>query len=297
MSRTLRAALGKLRAADQGRLPGSALSNAQKTALDDFARRTGAVRREPSGRGVIYQVAHASVVEHHWRRLSPVEADALDAQLPERAANIGTRRDSKGARHGHAIQYLLLKAGAGQPVWHDSQDHHLDLRQATDVQGAAALAISNDNRWRTDGDLWLIENQALFDRLDWLPESTHPASALYYGGHLSGLLLDWLAEQPRADRLRFFPDYDGVGLGNYVRARARLGERVSLWLMPHWAFKLAHYGNSERWLSSRGQFDTARRTLAQIDPSDPVLTLMDAMAERGLGLEQEAVWLPVPESG
>jgi len=296
MSRTLRAALAKLRAADQGRLPGSALSKSQTTALDDFARQTGAIRRKPSGRGVIYHIVQPTIVEHHWRRLSPVEADDLEAALPDRAANIGTRRDSKGARHGHATQYLLLKAGAGQPLWYDDQDHRLDLSQATEAQGAAALAISNDNRWRTDGDLWLIENQALFDRLDWLPDSADPASALYYGGHLSGLLLDWLAEQPRADRIRFFPDYDGVGLGNYARARARLGERVSLWLMPDWDTKLAQYGNADRWRSSREQFDTAWRIVAELSDSDQALVLMNVMAERGLGLEQEAVWLPVSES-
>ncbi|GGX47818.1 DUF7281 domain-containing protein [Saccharospirillum salsuginis] len=294
MSRPLRAALDKLRAAEQGRLPGSALSKAQKTTLDDFARQTGAVRREPAGRGVIYHIVQPTIVEHHWRRLSPVEADDLDAALPDRATNIGTRRDSKGARHGHAIQYLLLKAGGGYPIWHDDQGHRLDLRQATDAQGAAALAISADNRWSTEGDLWLIENQALFDRLDWLPESTQ-ASALYYGGHLSGLLLDWLAEQPRADRIWFFPDYDGVGLGNYARARARLGDRVSLWLMPNWSTKLAHYGNSDRWMSSREHFNSARRALSELDEADPALALMDAMAEKGLGLEQEAVWLPEPE--
>ena len=295
MSRTLRAALEKLRAAEQGRLPGSALSKAQKTTLDDFARQTGAIRREPSGRGVIYQVVQPSIIEHHWRRLSPVEADTLDAQLPDRATNIGTRRDSKGARHGHTIQYLLLKAGSGQPDWHDDQGHRLDLHQATDAQGVGALAISADNRWRTDGDLWLIENQALFDRLDWLPDSDNSASALYYGGHLSGVLLDWLADRQRADRIWFFPDYDGVGLGNYARTRARLGEHVSLWLMPGWEAKLAHYGNADRWRSSREQFDTAWRILAEMDASDPALALMNAMAERGLGLEQEAVWLPVPE--
>lgn len=26
------------------------------------------------------------------------------------------------------------------------------------------------NSWSTDGDLWLVENQALFDRLDWMPD-------------------------------------------------------------------------------------------------------------------------------
>ena len=44
--------------------------------------------------------------------------------------------------------------------------------------------------------LWLVENQALFDRTDWLPEGTQ-ATLLYYGGQLDGRLLSWLGHRPR----------------------------------------------------------------------------------------------------
>ena len=96
------------------------------------------------------------------------------------------------------------------------QDRALDLTQATSTAGAGVLAISEEDYWRSDQPLWVVENQALFDRLDWLPPGSHGAVA-YYAGQMPGRLLRWLARQPRASEVIMFPDYDGVGLLNYAK--------------------------------------------------------------------------------
>jgi hypothetical protein len=294
MSRSLRASLSKLRAAETGRLAGSSLSAAQRKALEAFARQTGAVASQPSGRGVVYRVVEAAVVERHWRNLAPVDAASLDTTLPIRSANIAQTRGSKSARHGHDVHYLLLKA-VGPVIWHDSNGHRLNLQQATQQQGAAVLAIHkdphSDQGWQTNEPLWLVENQALFDRLDWLPDES-PQTIAYYGGHVRKNLIDWLAVRPRAASIRFFPDYDGVGLHNYARIKLRLGDSVSLWMMPDWESCLSHYGNNQLWQKTALDFNAAIRLLAPLLAAEPELQhLITAMQSQGLALEQEAVWL------
>ncbi len=55
----------------------------------------------------------------------------------------------------------------------------LKRRAALTVLGAAALAIHAGSTWRSEHPLWLVENQALFDRLDWLPSSSRKIRNLY----------------------------------------------------------------------------------------------------------------------
>lgn len=295
MSRALHAALRRLLQSDSGQIAGSQLTTAQARALEELRNRTGAVGLQRSGRGVIYRVIERQILQQHLNELMPLAAAELDADLPQRAGNIGLSRSSKSGQHGHGIHYLLLKA-QGTVGWHSTDSGHiLDLQKATQEQGAAALTIggNNDQSWSSDAELWLVENQALFDRLDWLPHS-EAASVAWYSGHLRSCLIDWLAQQPRAPHIRLFPDYDGVGLHNYLRLRQRLGNQVSFWLMPDWEQRLRQFGNNALWQKTAVDFQAAMTRFQPMLANEPdVHQLMRAMQTHGLALEQEAIWLPV----
>ena len=130
----------------------------------------------------------------------------------------------------------------------------------------------------------------MFDDLSWLPaEAT--GTVLYYAGHIHGVLLDWLAHQPRCSELILFADYDGVGLSNYVRLCERLEQKVQFWLMPHWQQKLQHMGNRELWLKNRPLFDSSVEKLNHLEAVKAVTPLIEAMRHSALALEQEAVFL------
>ena len=290
MSRGLIAALRKLRQAPEGRLASSQLSDGQRRELTSFAQATGSIHVRPQGRGVVFEISLLAVVEHQWRQLVPIEQEDLMSDLPSRARNIASTRSSKGAEHSHEFSYLLLKAGSGQVDWLDEQGHQLDLRASTDQLGAAALAIHAGSTWRSEHPLWLVENQALFDRLDWLP-SAEPASVAYYSGQLANNLIEWLAEMPRASTVWFFPDYDGVGLLNYARICARLGDSVRLWLMPQWQDRLARFGSATVWSDTQREFNAMLAKFDSISIEPEVKQLIEGMQTQGLALEQEAVWL------
>lgn len=285
MDRSLRAALLKLHG--QQSLPASQFTATQRSALDRFVRQTGAVICQRQGRGEVYLVSDPQIFAIHLSNLSPqVEMLATD-DLPLRAQRIAHARDSKVGSHQHDCYYPLLKAVGDKVGWRQGeQASELLLSQLTRDFGAASLRIEIGDTWHSKQPLWLVENQALFDRTDWLPAGTE-ASLLYYGGQLDGRLLAWLGQRPRASRVVLFPDYDGVGLANFARLFAQLGDTCECWLMPDWQSKLARYGCQQLWQDTFREFSSAVSQLP-----DYLRPLTGQMREAGLALEQEAVWLP-----
>jgi hypothetical protein len=282
--KALSAALLKLHG--HSALPASQFTPAQRRALDAFARHTGAVRAQSQGRGAVYTVVHPAVLATHAQALSPSLGSVASDNAPVRARHIADARNSKAGAHRHATYYLLLKACSGPVVWHHpGRGTSLPLSQATQDFGAATLVIDPDDGWATQQPLWLVENQALFDRTDWLPQGT-AASMAYYGGQLHHVLLQWLGRRPRAPRVVFFADYDGVGLVNFARLHAVLGDACEFWLMPDWATKLERYGNPQLWRDTLRDFSAASGRLPHsLEP------LVAQMQQTGKALEQEAVWL------
>ena len=283
----LRAALLKLHS--KGSVPASQFTPAQRNALDRFARQTGAVSCQRQGRGDVFGICDQAVFETHVVELSPQVEPSVAEQLPLRAQHVAHARNSKARQHQHDSYYPLLKAVGDAVSWFEGEHGaELALSAFTRNLGAATLRIQPDDAWHTDQALWLVENQALFDRTDWLPAGTH-ATLLYYGGQLDGRLLSWLGQRPRASRIILFPDYDGVGLANFARLYEVLGDACECWLMPQWESKLARYGSNRLWR------DTLRYFIGAVDHlPDYMRDLIEQMQRSGLALEQEAVWLPTP---
>ena len=289
MSRALADALDKL-LATPGPSAATLFTPAQRRELDRFARHTGALRLSTQGRGASYLLIDAALARAHLSALRPTAIEELDASLPARANNIARMRDSKGRAHIHGTGYLLLKAIGEAVTWQRGDGAKVDISAGTALSGAAAIAIETGDGWHTDAPIWLVENQALFDRLDWLPKDAH-GSIVYYGGQLSRLLLDWMAQRARSSRIVFFPDYDGVGLLNYARLREKSIAPVEFWLMPDWEERLRKYGSNRVWQNTRKDFSAALLRLETVEMPLEVKVLCQAMAEQGLALEHEAVWL------
>ena len=211
MSRSLAAALAKL-LASEGDTPASLFTEAQRKALDELLRRTGGASTLRQGRGVVYRISQRVSLETVLRDLSPADADTLPHDLPARARNVATRRDSKGGESGHGLHYMVLKAVGENVSWAADDGRHIELSPLTDIAGAAALAIRPTDSWHSSQPLWLIENQALFDRTDWLPEGTR-ASLAYYGGQIPAALLAWFAARPRAAAVILLPAAVMVAVG------------------------------------------------------------------------------------
>lgn len=289
MSRALIAGIKKLREASESGLPCSMLSAAQLTALDDLARSSGCIEKIKQGAGRVFVINKPSVLEQHWRQLVPRDVGELAEHLPTRARNIASARSSKSSEHGHEISYLLLKSSAENVLWHDGKGNSINLSEITDTLGAAGLAVHGCSGWATTSTLWLVENQEVFDRTDWLPGGQH-ASVAYYRGNLSNTVIDWLGKRNRSPTIWHFPDYDGVGLLNYARLKEKMGDAIRLWLMPNWRMLLKEMGNEKVWADTQNQF-TAMLNHPGYHAFEPeVKELVDALRRSGMALEQESVW-------
>lgn len=289
MSRALADALEKL-LIQGAEAPASLFTSAQRSALDVLARGTGFLIARPQGRGVTYRISNRAGLEAHLRTLRPEPLATVARDIPQRAVNIATHRDSKASLATHSLHYLLLRAVGNDVCWTYSDDRVLDLSSATKSAGAGVLAIQEGDTWQSDCPLWLVENQALFDDTSWLPPHTR-ASVGYYAGQIPGRLMTWLAQRSRVPEVFHFADYDGVGLQNFVRLKEHLTTPCSFWLMPNWHDLLRKYGSNQIWLNTHQEFVAATTRLAAMQLPAELLELCAAMSREGLALEHEAVWL------
>lgn len=289
MSRALIAALEKL-ISSACATPASHFTKSQRDALNELARKTGAVRAKPQGKGVVYEIVNGQLLQEHLNTLRPHAADELQNSLPKRASNVAQSRSSKGREHGHDHYYLLIKPIGSNVIWRHKDGRILDLSQISSISGAGVLVIHADDSWYTELPLWLVENQALFDRLDWLPQ-TAKGTITYYAGQLHGQLLNWLATHQRAPHLIFFPDYDGVGLLNYAKLLEVSRSPCTFWLIPGWQTLLQKYGSNSVWQNTIVAFQASLPRLNAAKMPDEIRELCVLLSASGLALEHEAIWL------
>ncbi len=284
-------ALKRLLAGDQP-LTASAFTLNQRTHLEQFARETRLIELNKQGRSTVYRVINRQSVFNYLRQLHPLDDVSLPTDIPSRSRNIGTDRNSKTGQTGHDCWYLLMKAWDSDVVWQNDHDamHPAEL---TERFGVAALRLRSGQTWQCNRLLLLVENQALFNQCDWLPQGFNGCLA-YYAGQLSDVLLQWLSEQKRTNEVILFPDYDGIGLTNYARLTNSLHPDSTLhfyWL-PDWENKLATFGNAEIWLKTRVQFENAFEKLSAMNAlNDDLIKLGHLSQHHGKALEQESIWL------
>ncbi len=288
-------ALKRLVSSDQP-LMASDFTSGQKKCLEQFARETRLIELKKQGRATIYQVINRQSVLNYLGQLHPFDEASLPDGLPIRSRNIAMERNSKTGQTGHDCWYLLMKAWDSDVVWQNANDR-MRPSELTARFGVAALQInaepSLEQDWQCNRPLFLVENQALFDRCDWLPQDFKGCLA-YYAGQLSEVLLQWLAEQKRTDEVILFPDYDGVGLNNYVRLVNALhtDSALQFYWLPDWENKLEKFGKAESWLKTRVQFENAFAKLTALNALSPDFIKLGSLSQTyGKALEQEAIWL------
>lgn len=290
MSQVLVKALTRLIEVYPDSIAGSTLTPSQKKQLEEFSRKTQSVQVTPKGRGVVYRVLDMDVIKVTLDQLVPNQD--LPSSVPQRAVNIASTRSSKQGRVGHDVTYVLAKVVAN-PLWESSGGPTDHLNVATEEFGVFSLEVGGErNRdLNTHHSIWLVENQALFDRLDWLPNN-EPTTVIWYRGQLHNKLIDWLSVPERAPMVYFFADYDGVGLSNFRRLNERLKERAEFWMMPNWKELLNRYGQNQLWVDTAREFNSFLENNSNLlVQSSHLQALVLEMQTNGLALEQESIWL------
>lgn len=288
MNRVLATALRRL-LTSPGDVPGSAFTQAQRSELETYGQRTGAVRAVRKGAGNVFRAVLPDVVRMQLDNIAPDHMEGVSDDLPNRARNIAMTRSSKSGRHGHDRYHLALKPIGAGGRWTADGARGFDLAKVALTTGAAMLAVTPEDTWATDGDLWLVENQAMFDQLDWLGNDVH-GSLAYFAGTLHGTLLRWLERRHRAAQVIVFPDYDGNGMACFSRAFQASAAPCKLHLFQNWPSALDRYGNPDLHKINLPALESAIASMPPLahEQAEP---LIEQMIRTGKALEQEAVWL------
>jgi hypothetical protein len=220
-------------------------------------------------------------------------ADFIKCRFPEvelapatigRVAALAQFRDSK-ALPGNTPEIVLLRALSDSVLW--QEDQLVAAANATRQHGIFSFVLAPGCRYSLRASWALVENPALLLNFERIAGALKINAALYGGGRISGRLLDWLSRQAADDfRLVHFPDYDPVGLSEFVRLRNKLGARVLLHTPVELARLFQQFGN--RKLLQKRANQSLMPKLRDC-PLPEVRNVLQLIERHNAGLEQECL--------
>lgn len=267
-----------------GAVASSALSRPMRRSLQtlfDF----GVLREERAGAGRRVVVEDRTALLDWVKSQYPSGLEGADNALPERAAAVATFRDSKGGKALAGRAVFLRGFGSAQLT---RGEEVLPLADLTRQFGLAGVLVEQAPIWAFDGTVALVENFEVFLRAETVVPGV--AAAVWTAGRVDGKLLDWLAAMPAVEVVHA-GDYDPVGLDEYLRVVAALPGRTRLFVPNDFELRLVRFGNRDLLAKSSSVLERVRR-----HGQEEVRAVLDVMDRHGLGLEQEALLIPMPVS-
>jgi len=265
---------------ESGSLAASSVPNAAKAEIGNI-QNVGFIAWDRSGAGAKYSVSDEKSI-----------LDMLAATGYSGNINKLTPKAKAVALHGDAHKgqdnsiLLMLSATEEGAIWTNGTDK-LDVFDYSSRFGVASLVVKKDDAWSTNKPIALIENLDLliyakeyFEKIDFV------GTVLYYSGMISGKLLEWLNEKERASKYIMFPDYDLVGLNNYIRAKDSLGNILSMYVPSDLQRLIKEYGLKKTLANSQAD----RSKIEQTNYKD-VADVYKMIIEEGKTLHQEGLML------
>jgi hypothetical protein len=264
---------------DEGSAPRSQFSARSMRELQSLFD-AGALTQTRSGGGLVVEVKNPQTLATFYHKRYPSEGKAIDG--PPRARAVGMLRNAKRVGRTN-MEPVVLRAMRPAVCMRDGAQ--CDLQAATVQTGAACLILESGRFWSLMASIAIVENLECFLHFEKMTVAADVA--LYASGRLSDLALQWLGS-PELSQCRFIHcgDYDPVGLDEFLRLKATVGDRAKLHLPTNLRALVAKYGRSELLRDSTA---TLMRLRATADPD--VVTVVRMLDETGCGLEQEALLL------
>lgn len=277
----IRAQLSELLA--QGSLPRSACSGAFLKVLRPVLD-SGVVVEERSGAGRRFVVHDSESLRGFSAQRYP-ELRAFEG-APSRIVGVARFRDSK-ALANDAAEIVCVRAWKARTLLRN--DESVDVAAATREHGVFAFSLGNQSPYSLCGPCALVESPVVFGCIERL---NLPVGLVIFGhGRVSNQLLDWVAQSAGPDfTLLHLPDYDPVGLNEFSRLRAKLGDRVRLHIPDDLSPRFARF--AKRSLLDMVNIQILLRNLRK-SPLAEIHTVLALIEKHNAGLEQEALLLDI----
>jgi hypothetical protein len=251
----------------------------------------GVLSIESAGRGQVVLVRKPEGLVAWLRQNFPAfESQWLVEKTTGRAHSVALRRSSKATGSGAGAGVLHLRGFAAQGGAVALDSTAFPVSELTTRHGVAACLIGPQSILSIEGRSALIENLECFLQVEFiLPEI---AVAMNSAGRISDQLVACLARSSiTPEPLLHLPDYDPVGLSDYLRLRSALGERVALFV-PSDIERLFSALGDRKLISEKPRNRVLLRQLAtRAWPCRESETIFQLIKESGSGLEQESLLL------
>lgn len=256
---------------------GGALLKILKPLLD-----SDVVAEERSGAGRRLVIRDASALRAFF--VSRFPDIAISDETPARVAGVARFRDSK-ALAGDTPDIVLLRAWSDTALWCGGVP--VLAASATKAHGLFSFVLVPGSRYELRAPCALVENPAMLLAFERLGLTSTIPIALYAGGRVSGRVLRWLASiSDPGFHLTHFPDYDPVGLSEFVRVRAALGDRATLHLPAGLSEAFSRFANKDL---LRREASQALLPALRTNRSPEVRTVLNLIELHNAGLEQESL--------
>jgi hypothetical protein len=203
----------------------------------------------------------------------------LEFSSPPRAEAARRFRNTKLAKLDTPA--IINLRSFGNDKW-DNGIETLEVGKLTKSFGVAGLCISENDNWTTNTPVGLIENKEPFFNCDCFWGTPLCSQFIYYKGWLNQKFIDWLQKKKRAPEIIIFPDYDPVGLSNFLKLRNSLGRSVKLAIPQNIEELIQKYGN-EKILKNNVQYISELTN----SKNTQVINIVKIMQKYGRALEQE----------
>ena len=264
---------------DKSSLPASTMSKSDRKRLQSLFD-AGVLDEEKSGAGRRLVVKNQPTLQDFVRSIYPSGLSGSNSDLPAKSKAVADRRDSKKAI-GKNPATLLVRGFNGCTFQKDGSQ--LPVADWTRSAGVAALSLDSLEGWDCKGVLGFVENLETF----WHIEKIAPYIdlAIYAEGRIGANVLQWLnSPGMRGIRVVHFPDYDPVGMDEYLRIKGACPERAGLFRPPNLEQLFSRYSKTQL-LSDNSAILARLRKSADSD----VRYVVELMDRFGVGLEQEAL--------
>lgn len=200
--------------------------------------------------------------------------------LGARAESVANFRDSKRGRHLE-VRLVHMRGFRGCVLRRGTTQ--LPLAELTSAYDVVGVAVEPSAPWKMEGVVAVVENLEVFMAVERVVPGID--AAIWAAGRLDSRVLGWLADQNEIQAVHV-GDYDPVGLDEYLRLRAALGERADLHVPDDIDERVARYGQHEVLVRSLAVYKRVRR---QAD--ERVKAVLNALDRHGRGLEHEALFI------
>ncbi|MBL8841986.1 MAG: hypothetical protein JNL90_10735 [Planctomycetes bacterium] len=267
----------------EGSIVGSELTPSMRERLATLFRVDVLTERKAGG-GMRVVLKDRAALDAWISRNYPSGLSGTSTPLPNRAASVANFADSKRGRS--AVARPVYLRGFGDAVLR-SRRASLPLGAMTRTFKLTGVLVDLDilvdaaDPCAVDGTIALVENLELFLHVERVVPQVDVA--LYAAGRLDQRLLQWIGAMP-AVRVLHVGDFDPVGLDEYRRVRAVLGERATLFVPERLAEYVRRFGKPELLVKSSAVLERVRR-----DPDPMIQAVLAILDVAGKGMEQEAL--------